>query len=255
MRFAAIFGCALTAHTTAQPLPWWSGYRGGSARAGAALNVSGAAPYSWALLLSAGAAVNAVMAAPVLSPGGAVAYVTGHDGVLRAVNVTDGSVLWTRNIAAPTSSTRGVPPTPAVCADGTIFTATVDAGVSAITPAGALLWNALNTRSLDCSFVASPVLSAAGDVVILVSQLDLVYALHTANGSIAWTYAPIVGTYGLPAPSLAASGDIIFAANFAAGRHGAVFALAPGGASCGPPKRSRARTRLRLTPRAPSIRP
>ncbi|MFC6952174.1 PQQ-binding-like beta-propeller repeat protein [Halorubellus litoreus] len=119
----------------------------------------------------------AAISSPVVADGRA--YVLADEGVLVALDGTDGSLVWSQQLPGD-SDTVGSP----AVVDGTVFVASLDGGTAYALNAssGAFEWQA----SIDGGAFASP---AVGDgVVYVASTTGVVHALDAADGSERWRY-------------------------------------------------------------------
>lgn len=141
-----------------------------------------------------------VGAAPLVSAPGVnglvdgAAYVEGKDGVLYALDLASGALLWKDKVANP-----GLNVSSASLAHGTLVVGSTG-GVFAFNAAtGASLWHALT----GVSVASSPAVSGGtGTQVAFVGGLaGNLYALGLAGGTVLWTGTDSSGFYASPAVS------------------------------------------------------
>ena len=153
-------------------------------------------------------------ATPVLGDG--VAYVTGHNGFLRALDTATGIILWEFDLQHEKGVRGGAkwsPGTPALGPDGTLYVPTGDGAVRAVdTSTGRQRWEWWSEPALagvqgyareGRSVLSSPLLS--GDTVIVGTSDGRLVALDGAAGALKWSDdlgAPVVS-------SPAASGNLL----------------------------------------------
>jgi outer membrane protein assembly factor BamB len=120
---------------------------------------------------------NAVWTRPTQHNG--VVFFGDLDGVVYAVNVTDGSIAWRKNLAA------GAIVGSAVVIEDLIVFVTETGRVEAFTPGGESRWN----RSFNGKLYSNPVV-AGNRIIIGIIQGDYMIAALDSNGSELWTFTP-----------------------------------------------------------------
>ncbi len=144
--------------------------------------------------------------------GGTVRHDSPH-GALSAAPV----LQWAVNIGPGNSRQNRIAAAPVV-ADGRVFVLDSNAGLSAVSTAGALLWQTSLTPDFDTnSALSGGGLSVDGGTVFATSPYGEVIALDAATGGIRWRQKLDAAISGAP---LAAGGAV-----YAAARDGSVWAL------------------------------
>lgn len=117
---------------------------------------------------------------PAVAGDGRTVYVPTRNGTVVALDGITGEVRWTWQGA-------GVPTSPIVDADGTVYVQT-QGGLVALAPDGSVTWQADSLNGLyGINALGAPAL-AAGGVLYLACQTD-VCAVNTADGSVRWRRA------------------------------------------------------------------
>lgn len=126
---------------------------------------------------------NFVSANPVLVNNGAstLVIVPAHDGVVYALDATTGKLVW----RTATQNYRPVSSSCALDANNKLYCAIAGGQVLKLnTTSGSIDWNV----RIHGSPAAAPVLSADGSKIYFPADFTKLYALNTADGSVAWVY-------------------------------------------------------------------
>jgi outer membrane protein assembly factor BamB len=122
------------------------------------------------------------------------AYVEGKDGVVYALDLTNGSLLWSFNAAKP-----GLNASSASLVGHSLIIGSAAGLYSLNAVTGAQLWHALSSVAVDSSPAVS---GGSGQRVVFVGgQSRNLYALNVATGGVLWTGTTTSGFYGSPAVS------------------------------------------------------
>jgi uncharacterized repeat protein (TIGR01451 family) len=128
-----------------------------------------------------------------------------------AAGPTDPAIQWTFQ------DTSGFSGGPAVAADGTVYLASVGGTLSALDPAGSVLWQV----ALPAGGVGSPALDAEG--TIYVTDQDGGLSALSPDGSLDWRHQPDIEGKATTGPTIAANGTIYYPAG------GKVYAVSQDG--------------------------
>jgi outer membrane protein assembly factor BamB len=137
---------------------------------------------------------EAITSSPSISPDGAVVYVAGQDGRLRALSTADGKQIWEYKVGFVDGSS------PAVAADGTVYIGSLDSYLYAVNASGELRWK----FKADGQVQSAPAIGAGGRLYFN-SFKGTMYSLDAASGALAWKgklnsssfSSPALGRHGL----------------------------------------------------------
>jgi outer membrane protein assembly factor BamB len=118
-----------------------------------------------------------------------VAYVTGKDKVVYALNLTTGALIWTYHLAAASNADVS-----GSALDGATLYLGSDDGVYALNAkTGALVWHVLTGPT----FYASPAITgpAGQQVLVIGNNAGRLYALNLATGATLWTQRPTTAEF------------------------------------------------------------
>eukprot|EP00040_Diaphanoeca_grandis_P000108 m.14402 g.14402 ORF g.14402 m.14402 type:complete len:415 (+) comp10111_c1_seq1:153-1397(+) len=129
-----------------------------------------------------------ITSSPSLSHDGQLIYVASQDGFLRALDQTNGSLVWQYKVGVIDGSSPAVS-----TVDGTVYIGSLDKHLYAINTNGTLRWKLLS----DSPIQSSPAIGAQG-VVYFCSFGGTMYGVHP-NATVKWTAALGGTTFSSPA--------------------------------------------------------
>lgn len=123
-----------------------------------------------------------VVSSPTVSNDGVV-YVGGGTNTLYAINATNGSIRWTRELGGILLGVLDDAGSPAIGKDGTIYVGSTDSHIYAHAPDGTFRWKYRVTGP-----IRSTPLVDASEHVFVGSDDNYVYAFDGANGQRLWRF-------------------------------------------------------------------
>ena len=196
---AAVLALVLSGCNYLNPLNWF----GGDDEANAPVELGAfdrevEMSRQWRVSVGNGQGDNYTKITPIID--GGVIYAASENGVVLAVELSTGNVLWRQRLASTITGGVGA-------GEGLVMIGTEDAEVVALDQSnGEILWTAA---------VSSEVLSAPqtnGDIVVVQTVDGKLVALEASDGSQRWTYEttlPALTLRGTSQPVITPSGSVI----------------------------------------------
>ena len=173
----------------------WPKYRGNSRNTGQAAGRGATGKLK--LWSTAAGTADRVEGSAIFGPDGSV-YIGADDGRVYAFNGMSGAILW-----ATIVQTAGVDSTPALGADGFLYVGAGHSVVALVAATGAQKWRFNTAGDVE----SAPALAPDG-TLYFGSDDAKVYALHSSDGTLKWTFVFPDGSDTDSSPALGTDGTV-----------------------------------------------